>query len=221
MLQKEMERVEPQLTVEERSRLSLSYQQLLEQGLCRAKLSSSLLGFAWSQFEPRVFPDRAEDPNFRNPPEFLSFSFVSLDAYVTAMLAARLRHGDYGQMTFCCRLQKDTSRRQLQLEFVTGTERGTLPPGTAMMDLLSSLPQLLQMKQIFGEVCYMSEAGCRMLIPYPGKMVAERCPALRDRPHELWPAVTLRIHPTKEMVGRANGLVQLAWDEVSSRRRPN
>jgi hypothetical protein len=221
MLQEEIDRRDAGLTSEERSRLNLSYRQLLEQGLCRPRLSSSLLGFAWSQFEPRVFPDHAGDPSFRNTPEFLSLGLVTLDAYVTAMLAAPIKHGDYEEMVFRCELKKESSSQPLQLEFVTVTELRRMKPKTAMVELLSSLPQILQMKEIRGDVCYMSDEGCRMMIPYPGKMKAERCPSLRDRPYGLWPAVNVKIRPTRELVARARGLVDSAWDWISSRGRPN
>jgi hypothetical protein len=63
MLHEEIERPYVRLTAEEKSRLNLSYQRLLQEGLRRPKLGRSLLGFDWS------FPGSC----LRNPGEFLLF----------------------------------------------------------------------------------------------------------------------------------------------------
>jgi hypothetical protein len=198
-----------------------SYQQLLQKGFCGRKLETSLLGLDWCLFEPRAFPEHAGEGGFRNPPEFLFLAVVTLDAYATSVFASTLKHGDFGALTFTCRLKGEGPSGRLRLEFVTVPERGRLCPKNVMVEMLSSLPQLLQAKKVEGDVYYLSDAGCRMQIPYSGKLVAELCSFLHDRPGDLWPEVTLTIRPTEELVARARSMVDFVWNSRPLRGIPS
>jgi hypothetical protein len=201
--------------------VSPEYQRLQQEGCCQPKLADSLMGFDWACFAPRTFPEHAEDHRFRNPPEFLSLACTMLDAYVTAMFATSLKLGDYGLLCFCCRLTREKLNPRLQLEFVTVAERKKIFLRNAMIELLSSLPQLLRMNHIEEECCYLQGPGARVIIPYPGKLVPERSPYLRDRPCNQWPEVSLSIRPTKELAGRARSMVDFLWDKRKLRGTPN
>jgi hypothetical protein len=213
MLQEEIERADNTVTPEER--FASQSKGSLEEGFCAPKLDESMIGLAWSLFVPRVFPEHAGDISFLNPPEFLSWSFTTLDVYATAILAANLPHDELGGLTFTCALRQGRSRRGLRLEFVTVPERADICPRTAMIELLSSLPRLLRAKDVVGDVCYMPGGGCRMEIPYPGKMVLELCPCLQNRPCDSWPEITLKIQPTEELLDRARRVVEYVWESGS------
>jgi hypothetical protein len=200
------------LTPDEIDRLLLAYKRLLEEGFCPPRLDDSILGLDWSLFRPRTFPEHGDDARFRNPPEFISLSFATLDAYAAAFLAADVAHDRLGELTFLCRLRQGQIHSQLQLEFVTIPERGFIFPRTALFQLLATFPGLLRAKNLKKKACYAAGAGCPMTIPYPGKMIAGLTPCLRDRPPDLWPEVFLRIVPTGELVLRARTAVQFAQD---------
>jgi hypothetical protein len=206
------ERPYARLTEEEKSRVLLTFKQMLQQGFCRPQLDCSLLGFDWSLFSARSFPEHAEDPAFLNPPEFLALGFSTLDAYVTAVLGAHLKHGDFGEMTFSCRLNKEKAKPKLRLEFATVSERRKPFPKSVDSELRKSFPELLQVKRLEAEVCEVAANACRVVIAYPGKMIAERCPFLRNRPLDLWPEVRFKVLPTEELVARARDMVTFASD---------
>ena len=51
-----------------------------------------------------------------------------------------------------------------------------------MLEMLNSFPRLLQSKAIeAGAVFFLEGEGCAMQFPYPGRMVAEESPFLRDQ----------------------------------------
>jgi hypothetical protein len=200
------------LTPEEIDRLLLAYQRLLEEGFCPPRVDDSILGLEWSSFCTRTFPEHADDARFRNPPEFLSLSCSTLDAYAAAVLAADIAHDRLGTLTFLCSLKQSEFNSHLRLEFVTFPERGFLLPGTAMMELLMTFSGLLRAKNLKRNMCYLPGRGCPMSIPYPGKMIARLSPCLRDRPPHLWPAVSVKIVPAKELVLRARTVVKFAKD---------
>jgi hypothetical protein len=210
----EEERRYKALTSEEIDRLLLAYQRLVEEGFCPPRLDDSILGLDWSLFRPRTFPEHAEDPRFRNPPEFISVSFATLDAYAAAILAARIAHEVLGELTFLCRLRQSELNSQLQLEFMTVPERGFLSPRIALFELLSTFPRLLQAKNLRRNASYALGAGCPMVIAYPGKMIAEFSPCLRDRPRNLWPEVFLKLLPNEQLILRARTAVKFAKDPV-------
>jgi hypothetical protein len=194
----------------------------MEEGFCSRKLEDSMLGLHWSLFRPRRFPEHADDTRFSNPPEFLSLSFSTLDAYATAILAAPFRRAPLGDLTFTCRLKQGQLDSRLQLQFVTIPERGRILPGTAMIELLRSFPDLLRIKDAEASAVYYLEGeGCPMQFAYPGQMIVEVCPFLRDRPLDLWPEVTLTVLPTEELVVRAKTLVEFVRNSASIDGDPN
>jgi hypothetical protein len=221
MLQEDIERPSKALTAEEKFDSSSHLKGSPEEGFCAPKLNQSMIGLAWSLFVPRVFPQHTQDDSYLDPPEWISWSHTTLDVYATAILAANLPHDELGSLTFSCALRQSRSRRGLRLEFVTVPERGEICPRTAMIELLSSLPRLLRAKDVIGEVCYMPGEGCRMEIPYPGKMIAELCPSLRDRPCDLWPELTLKLDLTEELLDRARQVVELVWESGQFCGQPN
>jgi hypothetical protein len=212
MLQQGIETPPKSLTAEDGLNSASQVEGAAEAGQCAPRVEDSMIGLAWSLFTPQTFPEHAGDPAFVDPPEFVACSLTTLDVYATAILAANLPHDELGGLTLICALRQNRSRRGLRFEFVTVPERGQICPRTAMIELLSSLPRLLRAKNVVGEVCYLPGEGCRMEIPYPGKMMAELCPSLRDRACDLWPEMILKIDPTKELLDRARQMVEFVWE---------
>jgi hypothetical protein len=200
------------LTSEEKDRLILTYKRLLEEGFCAPRLDDSILGLDWSLFQSRVFPEHADDTRFLNPPEFVSIALATLDAYAAAMLAAQWAHDRPGELTFLCRLGRSELNLQLQLEFQTLPERGSFVPRAALLELLATFAGLLRAKNLRLNAYYGQGAGFPLVIPYPGKMIAELSPCLKDRPRGLWPEISLRILPTQDLLSRARGVVKFAQD---------
>jgi hypothetical protein len=194
----------------------------MEEGFSSPKIEDSMLGLDWSLFVARKFPEHDRDTSFWNPPEFISYALSTLDAYATAMLAAHFPRIPLGVLTFTCRLKQSVLNSRLQLEFVTIPERGNIRPGTAMLELLNSFPELLRAKGLEEDAVYYLEGeGCPMQLAYPGQMLVKACPFLRDRPLDLWPEVTLRITPTQELVIRAQSILEFVWNSASIDGDPN
>ena len=194
----------------------------MEEGFCAPKIENSMLGLDWSLFVTRSFPDHLEDTSFLPPPEFVSYAVSTLDAYTTAMLAAHIVRAPLGVLHFSCRLKQREVDSQLQLEFVTTTERGKIVPGTAMLELLNAFPDLLRAKGIQEDaVYYLQGEGCPMLFAYPGRMLVKVSPFLRDRPLDLWPQATLSIAPTDELVIRAKAVVEFVQNTAPMAGNPN
>jgi hypothetical protein len=194
----------------------------LEEGFCQPKIEDSMLGLDWSLFVSRDFPEHEGDTSFWNPPEFICYAYSTLDAYATAMLAAHFPRRPLGVLNFTCGLKQNKANARLQLEFVTMPERGSIDSGTAMLELLSSFPELLRSRGIeAGVVYYLEGQGCPMRLAYPGQMLPTVSPFLRDRPLDLWPLVTLSILPTEELVTRAQSIAEFVLDSASMDGSPN
>jgi hypothetical protein len=194
----------------------------MEEGFCAPKIEDSMLGLDWSLFAARGFPEHCEDTSFRNPPEFVSYALSMLDAYSTAVLAAHIERTSLGILHFSCRLKQRDADSQLQLEFVTTSERGKILPGAAMLELLNAFPDLLRAKGIQEDaVYYLQGEGCPMLLAYPGRMLVKVSPFLRDRPLDLWPQATLSIAPTDELVVRAKAVVEFVQNTAPMTGTPN
>jgi hypothetical protein len=202
------ERRWPALSEEQREASLREFKRLQEEGLCQPKMEPSLLGLDWSSFVTRKFPEHAEHIRFENPPEFISYGFSALDAYATAMLAAHFSYRSLGVLNFTCSLKRRDPESQMHVEFATIPERGRINPDSVMLELLNSFPRLLQTKRIeAGAVFFLEGEGCGMQFAYPGRMVAEASPFLRDRPDDLWPQVTLSLTPTDEQRIRAQDIL--------------
>jgi hypothetical protein len=194
----------------------------MEEGFCSRKPEDSMLGLDRSLFLPRPFPEHVNDTTWLNPPEFISLSFSTLDAYATAMLAASLRYVSLGDLTFTCRLKQGKLDSRLQLEFVTTPERGKILAGTAMLELLRSFPDLLRLKDLEpNSIYYLEGEGCPMQFAYPGEMLVAVCPFLRNRPPDLWPELAVHISPTEKLVSRAKTLVEFVRNSASTDGDPN
>ena len=176
----------------------------MEEGFCAPKIEDSMLGLNWSSFATRSFPQHSEDTSFRNPPEFVSYALSMLDAYSTAVLAAHIERTSLGILHFSCRLKQRDADSQLQLEFVTTSERGKILPGAAMLELLNAFPDLLRAKGIQEDaVYYLQGEGRPMLLAYP------------------WPQATLSIAPTDELVVRAKAVVEFVQNTAPMTGTPN
>jgi hypothetical protein len=194
----------------------------MEQGFCAPKIEDSMLGLDWSLFAARGFPEHSEDTSFRNPPEFVSYALSTLDAYSTAVLASHIERTSLGVLHFSCRLKQRDADSQLQLEFVTTSERGKILPGAAMLELLNAFPDLLRAKGIQEDaVYYLQGEGCPMLLAYPGRMLVKVSPFLRGRPLDLWPQATLSIAPTDQLVVRAKAVVEFVQNTAPMTGTPN
>jgi hypothetical protein len=210
------------LSPEQKDCVLRSHKEWLEEGFSSPKIEDSMLGLDWSLFVARDFPEHAQDISFRNPPEFISYAYSTLDAYATAMLAAHFPRVPLGILTFTCKLKQNQLNSRLELEFITIPERGNIRPGTAMLELLESFPDLLRAKGLEEDAVYYLEGeGCPMLFAYPGRMLVTACPFLRDRPLDLWPEVSLAITPTEELVIRAQTLVEFVRNSDSRDGDPN
>ena len=91
-----------------------------------------------------------------------------------------------------------------------------------MLELLNAFPDLLRAKGIQEDaVYYLQGEGCPMLLAYPGRMLVEVSPFLRDRPLDLWPQATLSFAPTDELVTRAKAVVEFVQNTAPMTGNPN
>jgi hypothetical protein len=216
------ERRWPKLSPESKDAVLREVKRQQDEGFLSPKMEPSLLGLDWSLFVPREFPEYAEHFRFENPPEFISYGFSGLDAYATAMLAAHFSYRSLGVLNFTCSLKRHDPESQMHLEFATIPERGRFNPDLVMLELLNSFPRLLQTKRIeAGAVFFLEDEGCGMQFAYPGRMVAEASPFLRDRPDDLWPQVTLSLTPTDELRIRAQDILAFLLNSGSMEGNPN
>lgn len=194
----------PRLSEEQKDRVLTYVQTWIQAGFCSPTLEDSLLGLDWSLFGVGKVPGLDGDEILRTPPEFVIYGFSALDAYATAMLAAHFPHPVRGTWHYTCSLRQVGAAAGMQMEFVAEREEGTVDARTVMVELLDSFSQLLRARGIQAdEVYFLDGVGCRMRVAYPGKMVAELSPYLRNRPADLWPSVTLSVAVTEELVTRA------------------
>ena len=210
------------LSPESKDRVLTEVKRQQDEGLLSPKMEPSLLGLDWSLFAPHAFPEYAGQTSFWNPPEFISYAFSALDAYATAMLAAHFSFRSLGVLNFTCSLKRSGPASQMHLEFATIPEQGRINPESIMLEMLESFPRLLQTKRIeAGAVFFLEGEGCAMQFSYPGQMVAEASPFLRDRPEDLWPRVTLRLTPTDELRIRAQDILAFLLSSTPVEGNPN
>lgn len=216
------ERRWPKLSPESKDAVLREVKRQQDEGFLSPRMEPSLLGLDWSSFETRKFPENAGQDSFRNPPEFISYGFSALDAYATAILAAHFSYRSLGVLNFTCSLKRRDPESQMHLEFATIPERGRINPDSVMVELLNSFPRLLQTKRIeAGTVFFLEGEGCGMQFAYPGRMVAETSPFLRNRPDELWPQVSLSLTPTDELRIRAQDILAFLLSSTSMDGNPN
>jgi len=216
------ERRYPRLSPESEDQVLKEIKRQQDEGFLSPKMEPSLLGLDWSLFVPRVFPEYAGQTSFWNPPEFISYGFSALDAYATAMLAAHFSYRSLGVLNFTCSLKRLDPVSHMRLEFATVPERGRIDPRSVKLELLRSFPRLLQTKRIeAGAVFFLEGEGCAMQFTYPGQMVVEASPFLRNRPNDLWPQVTLSLTPTDELRTRAQDILAFLVSPTSIEGNPN
>lgn len=203
------ERLYPKLSREQRDRTVRELRNLTEEGCCSPKLQPSLLGLDWSCFVTRKFSEHPDTVSFWNPPEFISYGFSTLDAYATAVLAAHFSFRLLGVLAFSCNLKRRAPESAMYLEFTVTPEQGRINPDAIMVELLRSFPELLYARDIEANAwLFLEGEGCAMEFDYPGHMVADASPFLRDRPVDLWPQVTLCLTPTDELRIRAQKILR-------------
>jgi hypothetical protein len=61
----------------------------------------------------------------------------------------------------------------------------------------------------------------KLLLHYPGQMVPEKSPYLRDRPAHLWPSVSLTLTPTEALRSRAREVVAFLRGSPNTEEAPN
>jgi hypothetical protein len=216
------ERRWPKLSPESNDRVLKEFKRQQDEGFLSPKMEPSLLALDWSLFVPREFPEYAEQIRFENPPEFISYGFSALDAYATAVLAAHFSYRSLGVLNFTCSLKRSGPESEMRLEFATIPERGRINPDSVMLEMLNSFPRLLQTKRIeAGAVFFLEDDGCAMQFAYPGRMVAEASPFLRDRPDDLWPQVTLSLTPADGLRIRAHDILAFLLSSTSIDGSPN
>jgi len=216
------ERRWPALSPEAQKHVIAEFKRWMEEGGCQPKMEPSLLGLDWSSFVTREFPEYAGQIRFENPPEFISYGFSTLDAYATAVLAAHFSYCSLGALNFTCSLKQCGPESQMHLEFATIPERGRIDPDSVMLELLSSFPRFLQTKRIeAGAIFFLEGEGCGMQFAYPGQMVVEASPFLRNRPNDLWPQVTLSLTPTDELRTRAQDILAFLLSSTPVEGNPN
>jgi hypothetical protein len=210
------------LSPESKDKVLTEVKRQQDEGLLSPKMEPSLLGLDWSLFAPHAFPEYAGQTSFWNPPEFISYGFSALDAYAAAMLAAHFSFRSLGVLNFTCSLKRSGPESQMHLEFATIPERGRIDPRSVMLELLRSFPRLLQTKRIeAGAVFFLEGEGCGMQFAYPGQMVVEASPFLRNRPNDLWPQVTLSLTPTDELRTRAQDILAFLLSSTPVEGNPN
>jgi hypothetical protein len=200
------------LSDEQRGRVLSAFRSWLQAGLCQPKLDDSLLGLDWSLFHPRTFPGHDNDTSFQTPPEFMSYAFSALDAYVTALLGTDIADRRHEVFEYTCSLKQDAAA-DLQMELKSSPHQRNTGSRSLMLMLLHSFPRLLKARGIVAEeIPYLWGPGHRMQFAYPGQMVACRSPYLCDRPAELWPTITLSFAANYELVTRARKITAFLRD---------
>jgi hypothetical protein len=216
------ERHWPKLSPEVRDGVIQATLEWQEKGFSQPKMEPSLLGLDWSLFTSRKFEEEPAPVNLWNPPEFISYAYSALDAYATAILAARTSYSSLGVLNFTCSLKRRNHESDLYLELVTTPERGRIDPDTLILDMLRSFPAVLSTKRFdASSVMFMEREGCVMEFSYPGRMVLHRSPFLRDRPTDIWPQVTLGLTPTDELRIRATHILAFLLSPTSIVDNPN
>ena len=212
----------PKLSPEVQERVIQATLEGQEKGFFQRKMEPSLLGLDWSLFISRKFQEDPVPVSLWDPPEFISCAYSALDAYATAMLAARASYSSLGDLNFTCSLKRRNYQSDLYLELATTPERGRIDPGTVILDMLRSFPVVLGTKSFDTcSVMFMEGEGCVMEFSYPGRMVLHRSPFLRDRPTYLWPQVTLSLTPTDELRIRAGRILAFLLSPTSIVDKPN
>lgn len=216
------ERHTPKLSPEARKRIIQATIEWQEKGFSQPKVEPSLLGLDWSLFISRKFKEDAVPVSLCAPPEFVSCAHSAVDAYATAMLATRASYLSLGILNFICSLKLPDHHSDLYLELATIPEQGRIDPDIVVLDMLRSLPAVLRTKR-FDEsaVMFMEGEGCVMEFRYPGRMVLNQSPFLRDRPTDLWPQVTLSLTPTDELRIRARHILDFLLSPTSDEDIPN
>jgi hypothetical protein len=91
-----------------------------------------------------------------------------------------------------------------------------------VLELLRSFPRLLRTKRIeAGAVFFLEGEGCAMQFTYPGQLVVEASPFLRDRSNDLWPQVTLSLTPTDALRTRAQDILAFLLSSTPVEGNPN
>lgn len=214
------ERMWSKLTAEERESSITEIKRLMKEGLNQRKLQPSLLGLDWEDFSFCDFPGHENDAAFQNPPEFVQIALATLDAYATAMLASDIPFEPLGALSFLCALRRSASNGGMMLLFGTDPEHGKIDADSVMPLLTISFTLLLSSSNIgrredsvdrFATALAPSEVGdpgrCMLQLSYPGVMVAEKSPFLKNRGVDQWPSVILILKPTQAQCGRAREIV--------------
>ena len=197
----------PRLSEEEKERVCREVARFLQAGDSAPRLDDSLLGLDWSLFHPRRFPGQEEDTTLITPPEFRSYAFSALDAYVIALLDGDPSKSPGRTLDCTCSLRQDAASR-LEMELKTNPCQTNIGWRWVMVNLLNSFPKLLRARGIkANEIAYLRE-GNYMKFAYPGQMVVSRSSYLCNRPLELWPSVTLVLPITDELVERAKKITE-------------
>jgi hypothetical protein len=61
----------------------------------------------------------------------------------------------------------------------------------------------------------------KLILKYPGQMVPEKSPYLRDRPAHLWPSISLSLTPTQALLSRARQVVAFLKSPQDTDATPN
>jgi hypothetical protein len=203
------ERIYTPLTPEQIDHIEQEMKVWFDDGDCRPKLEPSfLVGLDWIGFQTREFPEYASLDAYRNPPEFITHAFLSLDAYAIALLASNISFSSFDEIFFCCALKQDNLDSKMYLKFVTLSQHGEIIPSSNMLELLSSFSELLRARE-FNEssLNFLEGEGYPMRCAYPGRMVANVSRYLKDRPVDQWPVAYLPITLTEELRTRAQDIL--------------
>ena len=173
----------------------------MEEGCCQPKLEPSLLGLEWDCFSTYKFPQGWQDP-----PEFAPIAFSILDAYAAAILASGFEFEAEEPVSLGAQLTRIMLDGPTTIELWMNAERWPLNTHDHNPEIYSAFREFLTVRQFEEEktkFAWMEGPGCRLYIGYPGQMVSQKSPFLRNRWGDDWPRATLKLRVTDAMKGRA------------------
>lgn len=195
------------LSPEGKERVLRYVKQTQDAGGIQPNLAPSLLGLDWFDFETRKFPESYDLTSFHNPGEFVILAFSALDAYAVSILAADFSFPSLGALDLTCSLKRRNPASAMHLEFLTKPERGRMDATLSAVDLADCFTEALHARGLKVSCLRLQPQGCLLEIAYPGLMIADRSPYLRNRPVDLWPQATLHLQPTEALRLQARALV--------------
>jgi hypothetical protein len=200
----------PKLTSEQLEAVLSEVKRSMEEGYLSPKLEPSLLGLDWDCFSTQEFSESATRQEWRNPPEFVPIGFSILDAYTAAILSSGFEFEPEELVSFRCRLTRFMLDGPTRIELRMKADRWPLATYDHHNEIHTAFRDLLGARgfdEARTQFLWQEGPGCPLSVSYPGNLVSQKSPLLRDRPVEEWPRASLTIPVTNELRSRARDVL--------------